>query len=54
MPKKTIYCSVRRSWTRKPGTQVVPNKKKYTRKRDKEVLRKEKDLSGDDDRPFSF
>jgi len=33
--KKPITKYVRNMWTRKPVTQVVPNKKKYDRKRDK-------------------
>lgn len=32
---------VRRAWTRKPQTQVVSNRKKYDRKRDKRVGRYE-------------
>jgi len=36
--KKPITKYVRNLWTRKPQTQVVPNKKKYDRKRDNKII----------------
>lgn len=40
MKRRIIYNSVRRTWTRKPQSQVIPDKKKYDRKREKERLRR--------------
>jgi hypothetical protein len=31
--KKNPYLTIRRKWDRKPETQVLPNKKKYKRKK---------------------
>jgi len=39
--KKPIYKQIRKVWKINPKTRVVPNKKRYDRKRDKERIRKE-------------
>jgi len=36
-----IYKKIRKKWTRNPIEQVVKSKKKYSRKKAKEELRKE-------------
>lgn len=42
LKKKTmleLYQSIRKFWHRSPVTQVVPNRKKYNRKRDKQKFK---------------
>jgi len=40
---KNAYKAIRNLWNRKPETQVVPNKKKYSRKKDRQKVKSEID-----------
>ena len=41
MKQLETYKKIRKTWEIDPNTRIVPNKKKYNRKRDKQNLRKE-------------